>query len=431
MSAQSLTIPRLEDRAIIDCLVQISKLLPQHAPNVSLGLLGGGNHGFDPLKHENDQRLSSLLNKKSTLIATASYSVGGFNITIYRGGRTEHKSPYTDEVVLNPSGQCKLSEDEKLELTYTIVEQLRAFDVGRVVGLKGSEAEFQLAAIHESTLSRLEKLGESLIEETHRYRLKVDEELAEKSNHLDTELNRQKEALEDQCQAKLVSIEQKEHELEALRKSIDDKSNTHARRQLRKDIISEIKSRQSKFFLTDGTNKLRRPIAIAIIGLILIFCYLAYFSILGFNESISSNDIQIIALAAVKQLIYSFGAVGSILFYIRWQNRWFEQHSLAEFQLKQLELDMERASWVVETSLEWNDAKNDKIPAELLESLTRNLFREQSDKVERLVHPADQLASALVGSSSIIRLKAGDSELEIDPKKLQKKKTIVENAPNN
>lgn len=92
---------------------------------------------------------------------------------------------------------------------------------------------------------------------------------------------------------------------------------------------------------------------------------------------------------------------------------------------------MERASWIVETSLEWNDAKNDKIPAELLESLTKNIFREQSDKVERLVHPADQLASALMGSASMIRLKAGDSELEIDPKKLQKKRINAENKSNN
>jgi hypothetical protein len=84
---------------------------------------------------------------------------------------------------------------------------------------------------------------------------------------------------------------------------------------------------------------------------------------------------------------------------------------------------MERASWLVETSLEWKDAKGAVIPSELLESLSRNLFSQESDKVEKLQHPADQLASALLGSSTSVKLKAGDSLIEIDPKKLAKSKT--------
>lgn len=271
MSGHTLTIPRLPDQAIVDCLVHISNLLSNHPISASIGLLGGGSITFDPIKYEADDKLSSVLNKRSTLINTASYSVGGFSITVYRGGRAKPKSPFTDEVTLNPSNQCSLSEEEKLELTYIVVNELNAFHPNRALLPIGSEADTQLAALHESTLSRLEKLGESLIKETHQYRLKIDEELADKSKHLDAELSRQKENLDNQYQSKLESIVQKEIELEALRKSIDDKSNTHARRQLRKDIISEIKNRQSKFSLTDGTNKLRRPVAIAIIGLIFIF----------------------------------------------------------------------------------------------------------------------------------------------------------------
>ena len=44
----------------------------------------------------------------------------------------------------------------------------------------------------------------------------------------------------------------------------------------------------------------------------------------------------------------------------------FEQHAQTEFQLKQFELDMERASWIVETSLEWKDAKGTSIPLNYL-----------------------------------------------------------------
>jgi hypothetical protein len=162
------------------------------------------------------------------------------------------------------------------------------------------------------------------------------------------------------------------------------------------------------------------------LGLIAVFVLLAGFSIRDFYHALTLNNANALWLPGAKQLVYSFGAVGSILFYIRWQNRWFEQHSLAEFHLKQLELDMERASWIVETSLEWNDAKGNTIPTELLESLSRNLFSVQNEKVDNLIHPADQLASAIMGTASMVKLKTGNAELEIDPRKLKKTRKEIE-----
>ena len=120
--------------------------------------------------------------------------------------------------------------------------------------------------------------------------------------------------------------------------------------------------------------------------------------------------------------------IGSILFLIKWQNRWFEQHSTAEFHLKKLELDMERASWVVETALEWSSANATAVPMpnELLQSLTKNLFSEAKEDTVQLIHPADQLASALLGSASGIKLKTGNTEIQIDPKKLSKAEPLAE-----
>ncbi len=78
----------------------------------------------------------------------------------------------------------------------------------------------------------------------------------------------------------------------------------------------------------------------------------------------------------------------------------------------------------------WKDAKGTSIPSELLNSLSRNLFSEAKDKSDPLVHPSDQLASALLGSASMIKLKAGDAEIQVDPKKLRKSK-LVESASTN
>ncbi len=231
--------------------------------------------------------------------------------------------------------------------------------------------------------------------------------------------------LQNKHQKLIDELKIKETEFEEKQKALDSKSNTHARRQIRKDIIGEIKKRQTEFKLTNGTNELRLPIAISMIILIIIFLCLSAYSLLNLYQTISSTNTMAIWISAAKQIIYSFGLIGSVLFYIRWQNRWFEQHSLAEFHLKQLELDMERASWIVETSLEWNDAKGNTMPNELLKSLSKNLFSDSTEQAEGLVHPADQLASALMGSASLVKLKAGDAELEIDPKKLRKDKSEI------
>jgi len=101
-------------------------------------------------------------------------------------------------------------------------------------------------------------------------------------------------------------------------------------------------------------------------------------------------------------------------------NRWFERHSELEFQLKQFELDIDRATWVVETALEWRQEQHSTIPNHLLESISRNLFS-RSDKDEGSdMHPADYLASALLGKASALRLALpGGRELEYGPRALK------------
>jgi len=55
------------------------------------------------------------------------------------------------------------------------------------------------------------------------------------------------------------------------------------------------------------------------LGLIVLFIALAGFSIRDFYHALTLNDTSALWIPGLKQVIYSFGAVGSILFYIRWQ----------------------------------------------------------------------------------------------------------------
>ncbi len=350
-------------------------------------------------------------------------NVKGFNIIFYRGGcyQPQDKSGIFDEIVLRQNNQGAIEPENSIEIVTIINRKLKAFDPKRSPSANSSQqAEFD--AIHISNLERLEALNENLVQSTHEYRLQLDSEFNDKAEKLESNAEELRRRLEAEYQEKELQLQLEIDALDKKRKALDDSSNTHARREIRRDILKEIKLRQTKFSLTEGTNKLRKPIAIAMIALISIFVVLGAVSVKEFYDALQANELNVILITGIKQSIYTVGAIGSIIFMIRWMNRWFELHSQSEFELKRFELDMERASWLVETSLEWKDAKGTAIPPELLGSLSNNLFVNDNEKLDPLQHPVDQLASALIGSASAVKLRAGDSSIEIDPKKLAKSK---------
>ena len=122
----------------------------------------------------------------------------------------------------------------------------------------------------------------------------------------------------------------------------------------------------------------------------------------------------------IRLSLVSLGLVASLVYYIRWQNQWAQQFATTELSLQQFHIDVNRANWVIETCLEWRKETESAIPATLIESMTRGLFagREASTQV---LHPADELASALMGSASKLSLDVGGNKLEIDkPHKIPK-----------
>lgn len=429
MSSQVLHIPRQSDSKVIECFKQVAEEFKIEKVNVNV--IGYSSLGAVNLS-EGNADLDAVLNANIALINTVSINIGGLTIAYYRGGSEtfngikKEKSPYFDEVIFGEQNSYAVTLDgaDRVRLASFISNELGAFVPGKTIGTESPE-KLQLSAIHNETLERLERLNEQLVSSTHNYRNKLDEEFAEKTEKLFNDHEAKHQVLSNQYKEAYDQLEAEKKKLELRRQELNDKDNTHARREIRQDIIKEIKSRQKEFSLTQGTVKLRQPIFYAMIALIMVFALGAGSTGLELTRADLTGAPFYILIA--KQAVYTFGAVGSILFFIRWLNRWFEQHSVAEFHLKQFELDMERASWLVETSLEWKDAKGTAMPPELMQSLSTNLFSNR-DEVEQVVHPADQLASALLGSASSIKLQAGDSLIEVDPKKLKKQGSTRANA---
>src|SRR5690606_38782741 len=100
------------------------------------------------------------------------------------------------------------------------------------------------------------------------------------------------------------------------------------------------------------------------------------------------------------QSALALGFGGALVFLLRFTQQWAKRHADEEFYLKRLELDLERASWLVEMSLEYANEAKSAIPPEMFERLSRGLFAVERGPEVR--HPLETLLGA--ASEANVRL---------------------------
>jgi hypothetical protein len=271
-----------------------------------------------------------------------------------------------------------------------------------------------VVASHQEIVIRLEQSLELISRKFTEERLKLQSEQADFLRQKGEDAANLEKRIRD-------SYEQKEAALTAKQKTLDDRDNMHARRAIRADMKSRLGEHAKRFTLTDETRRLRWPLHITV------WLFLALFSLgVGFAWWKMSENSSIDYSLLGKSTLLTIAALGILAWYIRWMNRWFDQHADAEFYLKQFELDVDRASWVVETAMEWRASQHGVIPTALLESISRNLFVRVERQRDEELHPADYLASALLGNASHARIKLGDAELDYNRGALKKAATAAE-----
>lgn len=107
----------------------------------------------------------------------------------------------------------------------------------------------------------------------------------------------------------------------------------------------------------------------------------------------------------------------TLVYYLRWNDRWFREHSEAEFAAKRYQADVVRANWLAELFAEQKQA-GAELPPELLEAFTRNLFQGSTSLAEA-EHPFEQLTS-LVKRAKEIRIGKGELSLRAGKRKESK-----------
>jgi hypothetical protein len=270
-------------------------------------------------------------------------------------------------------------------------------------------------------VTRLEGMVVDIGARATQARIELEAEFGVRKNELEAQFEqRQTEALQTIEEQKRLLVDQEEA-LRVRTQQLDDRSNTHARRAQHENLKARIADRFKNLDLTPQTKSSRTPIhlAVAITGLILasliaVFTYEAVQTLVR-PDSTYAERILVIAKSATASL----GFLGIISWYLRWLNRWFERLADAEFQLKQFELDINRAQWVVETAFEWKISQDAPIPDALLSNISQNLFSKPDRDENSDMHPADYLASALIGKASNVKLAVPGAEIELGPKALK------------
>ncbi len=285
---------------------------------------------------------------------------------------------------------------------------------------------------HSHVLESMESVAANLITETDRHRRDLDlqylnrEEsrqkyfddlVASERAGLTQERIRQEELFTKRSDV----LDKKTEDLELLQQQLDDRNNTHVRREIRSSLLKLAKDRLENFSVSGATKRQYLTVnAASIAGFAILAVGSIYFgSQVTVDPQTKTYPAEELALI-VKSMSLAVTAIALGSWYLGWLNRWLQRIADAEFKLQQFSLDIERASWLAETVLEWKSNSQEPFPELLASRLSSGLFQSSGTEADGPRTPAAHLAEALLGSASSAKLKFGDNELNLDRKGIGK-----------
>jgi hypothetical protein len=329
--------------------------------------------------------------------------------------RFDGASGLFDELSLSP-GQPNHNPIPPAEFASLVEVAQRRFRLAvsnDIVGLLGPDVAEHFRA-REDALARLESIIDRNIEKFDQKRSELDTAHAARQAELESTYETRLHELESRVADKEKLLEAKADELNQRSKRLDDRSNTHVRRDIREKLLTAIKD-VDRFKFTPETVTRRRWVLWSFAGFLIILLIPTAFL---FYKQYTSATFDPWTFG--QKIAFSATFIVSAGFFLKWLNNFAAKSAAEEFRLKQLQLDIDRASWLVELYFE-SVAAGDKsgLPAELLSRLSSNLFANEDTKHES-VTAADAFASALVSSAGKARINLPGVDIELDKQGLRK-----------
>lgn len=424
MSNSKITIPRVGDAKLLKCFEAAASNYDAMNFSVEVPSLG---RAINLMSAEERPLIDRLIETNGTSITQASLHLPGLNFKYVRDGI---RPGIFDHIEVSPhdpqKGAKNLSREQRLEVQEFVMSELDATDPARFAAAADADAMAQYTAQQHSILNKLVEAHASQSKRLAEHQEELQNQYAVRLKDLEKEFSDKRTELDSWQQDQELELRKEQEEFRKKKAELDDRNNTHVRRELRKELQSAITKRTQKFRLSDDTRKLRKPIHLVVCSATAVTLYFLHHFSSGLLESISNGQpsTTVLVVFILRALLGFFALAGLVWFYIRWLGRTYDEAAQSETVLRQLQLDIDRASWAVEAAFEWQAKAGAPMPDELQRSITAGLFEgHKSTNTDEQTSAGDQLASAILGSSARVKLLGNGSELEINkPSKLMKEK---------
>jgi hypothetical protein len=415
MSNISIEILSMSDEQVLSEFEALAGILEPSLANVSWRLfenVGAVNSPLADVRSHSEMR--QVLESAGSLLAwlqvslTIQQNVGAsFDLTRRPDGTG------TISIQIPPQVDAKAS----LRTTIQLACKQRFFAYTRSVGFAQlSPAMGEFYDRREATLVRLESLHSKILYETDEYRRSLETQVEQRRAQMEADFDGRTRDLQAKFDERVQALTQRELALTDREKSLEMADNTHARRKLRQDLKQELQNRHTSFTLTRGTVIKRRPVALACYLLMLVTLTAAVFSGWLTTQALPSGVFAWLPSLRLGLSVAAFA--GAVVFYIRWEDRWSQIHADEEFQLKRLDLDIDRASWLVEMMLEWRGAAGIELPQAFLDRLANGLFNEWQGR-PAATHPAEDAIASILSSPAAVKLNFPGGEVSLDRKAMK------------
>lgn len=398
----SFIIPRFADKKLVEKLEALAHEGGYNVGKSSYHFLFSPQPAEFDSSGQSDAKLLQVLELETISTRRLNFEMrGSFHISISREGGQQGSllGSNTDSLSISPGGEHKPNVLDFTKIVALARRHFEAVDVKPFMDFldEGTKAIYQS---REQEIQKLERMQENFFKNMTEFTLDQQKHLQAFQHQQEAEYAARQTKLEEQHQERLKQFEARDAEWKKKRAEIDDRENRQARRDIYKVLKQKLDDRNQTFELTVGTQN--RRIIVLCITVALLLLFMAGFSYC-FYKNVISDQPQTNWIAVGSQIGFAVAFIALATFLIRWSNQWFQKHADEEFKLKRLDLDIDRANWLVELAMEWENIAKSEMPGDLIDKLARNLFVMEETKSFD-VHPAETLLSAIMGKAGSVNV---------------------------
>lgn len=404
MHVTDLYVSKVPDRAIVDMLAELKEKYGSSRMKVHLGSVGLGDHEHDLLRKRKGV---------SFLILSFSYSPtdNGFTLHMNRGNVLPSLNPaYYDSVSFDPAnGQINVEQILEVEallhrhLTFPKPSDARAL------------AESTIGIIDRETAS-LAQLHHTMLESAEGLRISYEEDAAQRRKKFEEQQLHAEEEIRKRETESLERINSEKTALDEKIKEFDQSDHMFARRKLREDITTQVQD-----FLVEpagaktSQSKMTVIMLLCLMGFSLagFFAYESFQSFLSKSQAFtiseavnkilpqvkvsatattsenaaavsdalssvlseSNTNNYMLWLLALRGVALSGVAIGFIVYLLTFIRRNHDEELRYHRELQRYGMDINRASWVIETAMEMTNKDGAQLPEKWVEGACAGLFQ--------------------------------------------------------